>query len=260
VSVGVGVGVEEKPVLPVANGTVVSPSMSEVQKWEKVKKKNRQKNSEKDVATPLENGAAKKVVVGAFFSDKDIKKYEVEKEKRIVKEEPKTGLVNSFSLKDLIDKGNQSKNAEETKGSPVKTPVAAAAAAWGGTVSVINSKHTLLDVMNEEMTKVLQIRPINEVKLAINSPPKGWNVFSQQNKLKSPPQTLTQILEIERKNNEDFKKLTNRNMDMIQQEEKAIEDLRKLYNVNDSSDMRITIEVFNETSEHFSHFKPVWRK
>ncbi len=66
---------------------------------------------------------------------------------------------------------------------------------------------------------------------------------------------------MEQKFKEQYRKLTNRHMDLIQLEEKAIEDLKILYNVDDTFDMQITIE-FEEDADYavLSACAPTWKK
>ncbi len=73
--------------------------------------------------------------------------------------------------------------------------------------------------------------------------------------------TMAEIIQMEQKFKEQYHKLTNRNMDLIQLEEKAIEDLKVLYNVHNSFDMQITIDFENDKDyDVLSTCAPIWKK
>jgi ribosomal protein S10 len=128
--------------------------------------------------------------------------------------------------------------------------------------------HTLLDVMNEELNKLGVSKPaksankVSEIAslASISTSPKGWNKINTPAATASPLMPLSQILEIEKNSKEQYKKIVNRNMDLIVLEEKAIQNLRKLYNADDNRDMRITIELIYDTDVALANYTPIWRK
>ena len=141
--------------------------------------------------------------------------------------------------------------------------------AWGGNEAKSpTSNHTLFDIISEEMTKLTVTKPktyqqVNKQELNIvNSPPKGWNFSSlNQTTIKTPTKSINQIIAMEEQYLKQYEKHTNRNMDLIQLEEKAIEDLKRLYVVDNTSDMIIKIELVQDTDLNvLSTCAPKWKK
>lgn len=171
--------------------------------------------------------------------------------------------------------------SKATKSSPIslnsKVKVEAKAepkSVWGNTPTSTptSSNFTLMDIINEEIKKV-NITKVTETKIekpvlfsktspqssTINessqSNVKGWNL---QNNNSNERTSIAQIIEMEKRSKEQYKKLKNRPLNSIQIEEKAIEDLKKLYQVDLVTDMTITIELIDEAD--FNNCVPVWKK
>jgi hypothetical protein len=132
---------------------------------------------------------------------------------------------------------------------------------------------SLLDVINEELQRSNSSKPNATIRTSLTEKSgeastvsqKAWNSTTKSIVHKSPSSpavaTMAQIIEMEQKFKEQYRKLTNRHMDLIQLEEKAIEDLKILYNVDDTFDMQITIE-FEEDADYavLSACAPTWKK
>jgi hypothetical protein len=136
--------------------------------------------------------------------------------------------------------------------------------AWGGVNSNISSNSSapvkLLDLINDEMKKVNlsdKKSPSQQVEknaAQLLSPvSRGWNVNSD-NSISS----FAQIIEMEKKSKEQYNKLKNRPLNLIQLEEKAIEDLKKHYDVDNQTNMNIIVEVIDELN--FNDLAPIWKK
>jgi hypothetical protein len=143
---------------------------------------------------------------------------------------------------------------------------------WGNstTSQIISSPtvtHTLFDIINEEMNKltipkVKSQQVINNKTDIVSSPPKGWNLTNIEEKnSKTPTKSISQIMAMEEQYLKQYHKHTNRNIDLIQLEEKAIEDLKRLYAIENTSDMRITVELVQDTDLNvLSSCVPKWKK
>lgn len=155
----------------------------------------------------------------------------------------------------------------------VSSPKINKASPWGVVVDTTKSpsSHTLFDIINEEMSKLsvtktktepVAQQPKTIESIVVNSPPRGWNIPTQtQTASKTPMNSISQIIEMEKNYIAQYHKFTNRNMDLIQLEEKAIDDLRRLYAADDSSDMRITVELVQDTDINIlSKCAPAWKK
>lgn len=151
----------------------------------------------------------------------------------------------------------------ENGNSQMKTPTAGV---WGGvTISQQSSNFSLKDVINEELKKStkkdspLSQYPSNNKNTPTPKPATGaksWNLTSLNNETTSQVNSFAQILEQETKSEKHYNKLKNRPLHVIQLEEKAIEDLKKLYAVDDMTDMLITIELVDEAT----YIAPLWKK
>lgn len=118
----------------------------------------------------------------------------------------------------------------------------------------------------------ISIKPSPDTRPAAKGQPataqfKGWNVASSppasldltaESKKPAAVDSFAQIVEIEQKSKEHYKKLKNRPLHLIQLEEKAINDLRKYYCVEACTSMNIVIELIDETYEHL--MTPFWAK
>lgn len=151
--------------------------------------------------------------------------------------------------------------------------------AWGSTPipAPTTSNFSLLDIINEEIKKVNISRPVEltedkPVPVTKKSPQthvvnlindsqagvKGWNLAMNSMQEKSSANSFASIIEMEKRSKEHYNKLKNRPLNSIQLEEKAIEDLKMLYQVNDITDMTISIELIDEAE--FSSCAPIWKK
>jgi hypothetical protein len=109
--------------------------------------------------------------------------------------------------------------------------------------------------------KVKSQQVINKTDI-VSSPPKGWNLTNIDEKnSKTPIKSISQIMAMEEQYLKQYHKHTNRNIDLIQLEEKAIEDLKRLYAIENTSDMRITVELVQDTDLNvLSSCVPKWKK
>ncbi len=154
---------------------------------------------------------------------------------------------------------------------------------WGNrnpTVMVQSpTQFSLLDVMNEEMSRVSLKSPANGESLKnklskatpVSSNPstskiqsqnenvqfKGWNIGESKQTKETSFNSFADIIEMEKRSKELYNKLKSRPLSVIQMEEKAIEDLKRLYDVDNVTNMKIKIELVDE-----SEFKsaPIWKK
>jgi hypothetical protein len=119
-------------------------------------------------------------------------------------------------------------------------------------------QHSLLDLMNEEMTKLAITKPKSPVVSKLKtidkgvSSVKGWNQTASQNQT---THSISQIIELEKRTKDQYVELKSRPLNLIQVEEAAIEDLKKLYNVNNLTDMNIKVEIIDVEIE----CAPVWK-
>lgn len=130
-----------------------------------------------------------------------------------------------------------------------------------------STNFSLLDVMNEEMRKMNLNQKKPPIRIASKEPTsapsqpvfKGWKVdYSAAGKAVNGSNTFATIIEMEKKSSEQYNKLKNRPLEVIQLEERAIEELKKVYDVDNMFDMTITVEVSDESS-NFS-CAPIWKK
>jgi hypothetical protein len=158
-------------------------------------------------------------------------------------------------------------NGESTSSAkPTNTAKKTDTAAWSEPYATIKPA-SLFDVMNEELQKLSINKPSPKVidKSPVKSPSKAWSSIgpTHRSSTMSPTgaKTMAEIIQMEQKFKEQYHKLTNRNMDLIQLEEKAIEDLKVLYNVHNSFDMQITIDFENDKDyDVLSTCAPIWKK
>lgn len=140
--------------------------------------------------------------------------------------------------------------------------------AWGGSTAQ-TTKLSLLDLMNEEMSKqVINKTPPIQIQKSQKqqhqqqkqskesttpNTSKGWNVPTQSS---TTPNTIAQIIEMEKRSKEQYVKLKNIPLNLIQMEEAAIEELKKYYQVDNLTDMNIKIEIVDSENINCA---PVWR-
>jgi hypothetical protein len=152
---------------------------------------------------------------------------------------------------------------------------------WGSSkpsvVAQSPPQFSLLDVMNEELNRMsLKSTPSEGVpkKLPAKATPppykiplekdsllfKGWNLDeSQPSPNANGPNSFANIIEMEKRSKEQYNKLKNRQLSTIQLEEKAVEDLRRLYDVDNVKDMTIRIEFIEDSNLSISS-APIWKK
>jgi hypothetical protein len=146
--------------------------------------------------------------------------------------------------------------------------------AWGGAgVEKPSNAFTLLDAMSEDMKKMClnkQQTNKNESDSSLHSSPpiqhtyanqtKAWNIQeTSSSKINSPNlSSFAQIIEMEKKTKEKYEKLKAVQLSSIQLEEKAIEELKKLYDVENNTKESIKIELIDENE--FKNCAPLWKK
>lgn len=138
--------------------------------------------------------------------------------------------------------------------------------AWGGLSTLVEStsKLSLKDVMNDELKKIEVTQPKKQVEAKPkeniekdsnnNKTSKGWNI--QQSVIQTID-SFSKIIEMEKKSKEQYEKLKLRPLNLIQMEERAIQDLFKYYNVDNCFNMTIRIELNDELS--LNSLAPVWK-
>lgn len=154
--------------------------------------------------------------------------------------------------------------------------------AWGGMgvsreqpIISPSSKPSLLDVMNEEMkslsvtenqgkTPVKTSLKKGKIKFSPLTAPttenktfKGWNTSNKETSYSSLPCSIANIIEMEKRSKDQYKKLTNRPLNAIQLEEAAIDRLLKYYDVENQFDITIKIELLDEAD--FKDCAPIWK-
>ena len=162
------------------------------------------------------------------------------------------------------------------------TEAASKSFAWGNSSPVIVQSPpqlSLLDVMNEEIknsslssslyeskkdsSKVTTPKTNNKSPMSSQTDGifKGWNLneFNQQNYSNTSPNSFASIIEMEKRSKEQYNKLKNRQLGSIQLEEKAIQDLKRLYEVENLTNMTITIELVDDADIQAS-CAPIWKK
>lgn len=145
--------------------------------------------------------------------------------------------------------------------------------AWGGigvskeTICSDVKSFSLLDVMNEEMKKLKVNEPPSKQALKKTTAPTGaqveparlgWNIPTNQFVSSVPICSIANIMEMETRSKDQYRKLKNRPLNVIQMEEAAIERLQRYYNVENVFDMTIRIELIDE--EDFKDCAPIWKK
>ena len=181
--------------------------------------------------------------------------------------------MNKPKLGKLSIKKSISKEIKKKENSPVPVPSNSNnLPVWGkkSNESSISEQHSLIDLMNEEMKKlelktppkVMESKPkvINSSSNNMISP-KGWNMSNQSSTStacsSSPTVSIAQIIEMEKRSKDQYVKLKSRPLNLIQLEEAAIEDLKKIYNIDNITNMNIRIEIVDIDN---INCPPVWKK
>jgi hypothetical protein len=137
------------------------------------------------------------------------------------------------------------------------------------------AQFSLQDVMNEELKKnnnmnakpqvissskkIYTVRPDTNNNLDKNTSLKGWNYVKQTSLSSSNSNnSFLNIIEMEKRSKEHYTKLRNRPLHIIQLEEKAVQDLKVVYDVDNLTEMTITVEVIDETE--LASIAPIWKK
>jgi hypothetical protein len=94
----------------------------------------------------------------------------------------------------------------------------------------------------------------------VETPPvkTGWNLTTGATP-STPACSIANIIEMETRSKDQYKKLTSRSLNTIQLEEAAVERIKKYYDVDNVFDMTIKIEVIEE-SEFAKNCAPLWKK
>lgn len=162
--------------------------------------------------------------------------------------------INTINAKQQINEKIGDSQVKDN--SPAKAP-------WK--IQTKNNQSTLLDVINDEL-KSLTLKNANShnkspVEISKNNKgpgnelPKTWNINSNSTSDKNVG-SFSNIVEMEKKSNEHYNKIKNRPLNMIQIEEKAIEDLKKFYGVENCFNMEFTIEIIDDSTK----MAPFWQK
>lgn len=183
--------------------------------------------------------------------------------------------MNKPKLGKLSIKKSISKEIKKKENSPVPVPSNESnLPVWGkkSNESSISQQHSLIDLMNEEMKKlelktppkVMESKPkkvINGSSSNNTTSPKGWNMSNQSSTStacsSSPTVSIAQIIEMEKRSKDQYVKLKSRPLNLIQLEEAAIEDLKKIYNIENITNMNIRIEIVDIDN---INCPPVWKK
>ena len=183
--------------------------------------------------------------------------------------------MNKPKLGKLSIKKSISKEIKKKENSPVPVPSNESnLPVWGKKSNeiLISQQHSLIDLMNEEMKKlelktppkVIEPKPkkvINSSSSNNTASPKGWNMSNQSSTStacsSSPIVSIAQIIEMEKRSKDQYVKLKSRPLNLIQLEEAAIEDLKKIYNIDNITNMNIRIEIVDIDN---INCPPVWKK
>ncbi len=184
--------------------------------------------------------------------------------------------MNKPKLGKLSIKKSSSKEIKKKENSPVPVPSnETTLPVWGkkSNESSISQQHSLIDLMNEEMKKlelktppkVMESKPKKAINISSSSnnttSPKGWNMSNQSSTSaacsSSPTVSIAQIIEMEKRSKDQYVKLKSRPLNLIQLEEAAIEDLKKIYNIDNITNMNIRIEIVDIDN---INCPPVWKK
>ena len=106
-----------------------------------------------------------------------------------------------------------------------------------------------------ETVKTMPIEKSDEINASSN---KTWNVQASP-KVNSPLSSFANIIEMEKRSKDQYNRLKNRPLNLIQIEEKAIDDLKKFYDVENCFNMEYTIELVDD-SGYNSLVAPFWQK
>ena len=165
-----------------------------------------------------------------------------------------------FNLKKTPLKSPQQQPQPSTISKPKEAQLESAPApVWGNISNQAKTlpKHSLLDLMNEEMSRLAIVKPSSppvesKPKALANSTSsaKGWSQTAS-----ATAHSIAQIIELEKRTKDQYVELKSRPLNLIQLEEAAIEDLKKLYNVNNLTDMNIKVEIMDVEIE----CAPVWK-
>jgi flagellar motility protein MotE (MotC chaperone) len=71
--------------------------------------------------------------------------------------------------------------------------------------------------------------------------------------------SFAQIIELEKKSKDQYEKLKNRPLSLIQIEERAIQELRKFYDVDNQTNITISIELIDDDNA-VKQLAPIWKK
>lgn len=199
----------------------------------------------------------------------NVKKIPSEEQKEIRDEWP--SLINAIDTKlTKAIKISKQKPAKEQKTSPnilstSKSPIEIKnEKAWvtSPIPASTPSSYSLMDIINEEMKKAKIVQdvktPVIEKKSEIKKCEsfKGWNLNKNNSLEKS---SFSKIIEMEEKSTQQYNKIKNRPLNSIQLEEKAIQDLKKMYKVDLVTDMTISIELIDECDLN-ECLAPLWKK
>ncbi len=94
----------------------------------------------------------------------------------------------------------------------------------------------------------------------IEKPPvkAGWNLAGDT--VPSVPAcSIANIIEMETRSHDQYRKLTSRSLNTIQMEEAAVERIKKYYNIDNTFDMTIKIELIDE-NDFVKNCAPLWKK
>jgi hypothetical protein len=188
----------------------------------------------------------------------------------VLKSSTKHEFKNKSQQYSKIKKQSSISFKQEITERAVKEDVEALKVPWRVETKPTQSMPSLLDVMNDEL-KILTINSAqvykkpsfetskNEKNSSSNESPKTktWNIHSSPSADKAISSFAT-IVEMEKRSNELYNKIKNRPLNLIQIEEKAIEDLKKFYNVENCFNMEFAIEVVDDS--HMNKLAPLWQK
>jgi len=93
----------------------------------------------------------------------------------------------------------------------------------------------------------------------IEKPPvkAGWNLGRYSTQRTSL--FKANIIEMETRSHDQYRKLTSRSLNTIQMEEAAVERIKKYYNIDNTFDMTIKIELIDE-NDFVKNCAPLWKK
>lgn len=143
-----------------------------------------------------------------------------------------------------------------------------------------SSSSSFQDIINEELKRSRPKNELLEISTTTNSASKKkpdavssipqiissaaakkWDMHkaeapNKESSSQSSKESFAKIVEMENNMQQYYKSMKNRPLNLIQLEEKAMQEMNKLYNVENTTNMLITIEFVDDAP----HMAPTWKR